>query len=162
MTEKEKLFSAYESVKDKVICVTLYIRLSSGEIEVLSSCNVENKMVYIDRVYDDDLAHSNDVRVHIEDYSFECIDDLMDFSNALVNLKAGHKVARKGWNGKEMFLCLATDIDFVTNADLSNVQTLSGDLVHKSIVMKTADNKFIVGWIPSQVDMLSEDWTIIE
>lgn len=162
MTEKEKLFSAYESVKDKVICVTLYIRLSSGEIEVLSNCNVENKMAYIDQVYDDDLAHSNDVRVHIEDYSFECIDDLMDFGNALVNLKAGHKVARKGWSGKDMFLCLTDNIDFDTNADLSCVKDLSGDLVYQSVVMKTVDNKFVVGWIPSQVDMLAEDWVVVE
>ena len=28
----------------------------------------------------------------------------MDFGSAIMNMKEGHKVARKGWNGKGMFL----------------------------------------------------------
>lgn len=162
VTKKEELFAAYEAVKDKAICVTLFVRMPGGEIEIISNTNVEEKMAYIDQTYDDDLVHSNSVKIHIEDYSFECMDDPLDFGSAILNLKEGHKVARKGWNGKGMFLCLATSIDFNTDADLSSVQNLCGDLVCQSVVMKTADNKFVVGWVPSQADMLAEDWTIVE
>lgn len=85
----------------------------------------------------------------------------MDFGSALMNMKEGHKVARKGWNEKGMFLFLADNIDFDTLADLTCVQNLKGDLTCPSIVMKTADNKFVVGWLASQTDMLAEDWVVL-
>lgn len=84
------------------------------------------------------------------------------FSVALDYLKQGKKVARKGWNGKGMFLFLADDIEFSTAADLSSVQDLEGELTCPSIVLKTADDKFVVGWLASQTDMLADDWNIVE
>lgn len=84
------------------------------------------------------------------------------FSVALDYLKQGKKVARKGWNGKGMFLFLADDIEFSTAADLSSVQDLEGELTRPSIVLKTADDKFVVGWLASQTDMLADDWNIVE
>ena len=86
----------------------------------------------------------------------------MDFGKALDALKQGKKVARRGWNGKGMFLFLAKDIDFTTEADLACVSDLEGELSLPSIVMKTADNHFCVGWLASQTDMLAEDWSVVE
>ena len=86
----------------------------------------------------------------------------MTFGEAIEALKKGEKVARSGWNGKGMFLCLAVEIDFRTPADLSCVQHLEGDLTNDAIVMKTADDRFVVGWLASQTDMLAEDWEIVE
>lgn len=85
-----------------------------------------------------------------------------DFGLAVSLLKDGKKVARKGWNGKGMYLFLADSIDFATNADLSDMKNASGDLTLPSITMKTADNKFVVGWLASQADMLAEDWVMVE
>lgn len=87
---------------------------------------------------------------------------LFSFAEAIKYLKRGMKVARKGWNGKGMFLFLATDIEFTTKADLSCVSDLKGELTIPSIVMKTADNHFCVGWLASQADMLAEDWVFAE
>jgi len=84
------------------------------------------------------------------------------FSVALDYLKQGKKVAREGWNGKGMFLFLADDIEFSTDADLSCVEDMEGDLTCPSIVLKTADDKFVVGWLASQTDMLADDWNIVE
>ena len=95
-----------------------------------------------------------------EDAYREC--DNMTFGLAIEALKRGLKVARTGWNGKEMFLFIARDIDFTTKADLSCVSDLEGELSLPSIVMKTADNHFCVGWLASQTDMLAEDWKIVE
>ena len=86
----------------------------------------------------------------------------MSFGEALETLKDGLKVAREGWNGKGMFLFLATDISFATKANLSCVSHLKGELTLPSIVMKTADNRFVVGWLASQTDMLAEDWVIVK
>ena len=84
-----------------------------------------------------------------------------DFGTAIQEMKNGKKVAREGWNGKGMYLFIAHDIDFVTKADLSDMKDEYGELTLNSIVMKTADNKFVVGWLASQTDMLSEDWQIV-
>ena len=88
--------------------------------------------------------------------------DTYSFGDAMNFLKGGKKVARKGWNGKNMFLFLATDIEFHTQADLSCVSNLEGDLTLPAVVMKTADNRFCVGWLASQTDKLSDDWYTVE
>lgn len=88
--------------------------------------------------------------------------DTYSFGDAMNFLKGGKKVARKGRNGKNMFLFLATDIEFHTEADLACVSNLEGDLTLPAIVMKTADDRFCVGWLASQTDMLSDDWFTVE
>lgn len=88
--------------------------------------------------------------------------DTYSFGDAMNYLKVGKKVARKGWNGKNMFLFIADDIEFHTDADLSCVGNLEGDLTLPAIVMKTADDRFCVGWLASQTDMLSDDWFTVE
>lgn len=100
-----------------------------------------------------EIVDDDPQKVPAETYSFG---DAMNF------LKGGKKVARKGWNGKNMFLFLATDIEFHTQADLSCVSNLEGDLTLPAVVMKTADDRFCVGWLASQTDMLSDDWYTVE
>ena len=90
----------------------------------------------------------------------EC--DNMTFGLAIEAMKHGLKVARSGWNGKGMFLFLAEDIEFTTKADLSCVSELKGELTLPSVVMKTADNHFCIGWLASQTDMIAEDWNIVD
>ena len=86
----------------------------------------------------------------------------MNFGQALEYMKDGLRVAREGWNGKGMFVFLVDSINFATKADLSSVMHLKGDLTLPSIVMKTADDRFVVGWLASQTDMLAEDWMIVK
>ena len=80
----------------------------------------------------------------------------MNFGKALEALKEGKKVARKGWNGKGMFLFLVFPEKIITNAD---VEIHSA---HESIAMRTVDSSIVVGWLASQTDMLAEDWEIID
>lgn len=87
--------------------------------------------------------------------------DAMTFGDALDAMKRGERVARHGWNGKDMYVFLAYEPDFVTDADLSAFDQLEvgvGDM----LVMKTAQNTFQPGWLASQADMLAEDWYIVE
>lgn len=88
--------------------------------------------------------------------------DCMSFGLAIEAMKKGKKVSRRGWNGKGMFLFLGTGIELHTEADLSCVSDLEGDLTLPTIVMKTADDKFCVGWLASQTDMLADDWEVVE
>jgi hypothetical protein len=94
--------------------------------------------------------------------------DGLTFGLAIEALKNGKMVARKGWNGKAMFLFLSDILDFGCDIETINklesigvLPTVSG-LHGQTIVMKTADNKLVFGWLASQTDMLAEDWEIVE
>ena len=84
--------------------------------------------------------------------------DGMTFGQAIEAMKQGKKVARKGWNGKGMYLFLATDIELHTEADIGPERAAT---VSPCIVMKTAREDFQPGWLASQADMLSEDWMLV-
>lgn len=83
------------------------------------------------------------------------------FSEALVLLKRGFKVQRKGWNGKGMYLSVVKATEYqVDNHNLPlNLQAADGNVQNLLpwIGMKTADNYF-VPWLASQTDILAEDW----
>ena len=93
----------------------------------------------------------------------------MTFGEAIESLKQGQKVARKGWNGKAMFLSLSRNEEFELEADKfwspHNAEFAKDNggtaTVLPCITMKTADNKVLMGWLASQTDMLAEDWVIV-
>lgn len=74
------------------------------------------------------------------------------FGEAIKYLKRGMKVARKGWNGKGMYLFLADGEDLTSCLSSGDFECTS------SVCMKTAQNNICVGWLASQADMLAEDW----
>ena len=85
------------------------------------------------------------------------MDELItDFETALANLKKGIRVARKGWNGKGMWIMLCIpDGDYTILKD----EKTYGRLPY--IYMKTADEK-LVPWNASQIDVLADDWYFID
>lgn len=96
----------------------------------------------------------------------------MNFGQAIEAMKNGKKVARKGWNGKNMFIYLTTgsavhldEMKLETANYLRNFYIDGGmDEVEicPHVDMKTADNKLVIGWLASQTDMLANDWEVIE
>ena len=87
--------------------------------------------------------------------------DAMNFGLAIEAAKMGKKIARAGWNGKDMYVFLAYEADFVADADISEFDQLEVE-VGDMLVMKTAQNTFQPGWLASQADMLADDWYIVE
>ena len=102
--------------------------------------------------------------------------DGLTFGMALEYLKRGRKVARKGWNGKGMWLSLSGDgfagetplVRYVdhdkfwskNNSDFA-VEQGGCAKVLPCITMKTADDCILMGWLASQTDMLSDDWEVV-
>ena len=86
-----------------------------------------------------------------------------DFGTAIRWLKAGKKVARKGWNGKNMWLVYMPPF----RVEEPNERTQAHGIKEAFdcggyIVMWTAQGVWQPGWLASQPDMLSEDWGIAE
>ena len=88
----------------------------------------------------------------------------LTFGDALSALKTGHKVCRKGWNGKKMWILLVSGTE--------SVKTKRGSPYAKAGVAETAIGAHIdmmpaqgimqPGWLASQADMLATDWSIIQ
>lgn len=92
-------------------------------------------------------------------------EEVFGFDRAINLLKNGMKVARKGWNGKGMFLTLqkGSEVDgfLMRNENAKNFYGDGKVRICPHIDMKAADGSYVVGWLASQTDMLAEDWEIV-
>lgn len=81
----------------------------------------------------------------------------MNFGKALEALKESKKVARKGWNGKGIYLKLQ-------NPDVHSKMTLPYIYIVTTNLVTDNPNapKGVVPWLASQTDMLAEDWVVLE
>lgn len=88
---------------------------------------------------------------------------IMDFSQALLALKRGAKVARVGWNGRDMFLFLVPGSTFEVNRPPLLGIYPEGTVInyHPHIDMKTAQG-YVVPWLASQADLLATDWVLVD
>ena len=96
----------------------------------------------------------------------------MKYGAVITSLESGLRCARKGWNGKGMFIYLTSgSITPVSALKEETKNRLFGDKIPDGIIavninshidMKTADGSITVGWVPSQVDQLADDWEVIE
>lgn len=150
--------------------VTMFIQMPTGEEELIHNPNLAAKLDYIERAYDDDLHLKSCPEIRINEYHIHIPqEEVMDFGVALMNLKEGRRVARKGWNGKGMYVFLATDVSFHTKADLGEFNSehseecseLNSVEVGDMLVLRTAHGALQPGWLASQADMLAEDWVIL-
>ena len=71
------------------------------------------------------------------------------FGWAIFMLKHGHRVQRRGWEGKGMYLWLHSGLIFDSDGSETS---------KPFIVMHTATGEEQPGWLASQPDMLEEDW----
>lgn len=108
----------------------------------------------------------------------------LDFGWAICALKAGKKVARKGWNGKGMFVFMrpADELDayFVVEKVKSVPQSVKDYIIKhytfsiteavngkntvkftSYLCMKNAQGEVMNGWAATQTDMLAEDWELV-
>lgn len=87
--------------------------------------------------------------------------DRMNFGLAIEAAKKGLRIARAGWNGKDMYVFLATDIGFTTKTDVS--EFVGKDVyVSDLLVLRTAQKTLQPGWLATQSDILADDWYIVE
>ena len=74
------------------------------------------------------------------------------FGEALRKLKNKERVARRGWNGTDMWLCL---IPHTNNS-------WKGFPMQDCIGLKNNHDEMQPGWVPTQADMLAMDWYVVE
>ena len=98
--------------------------------------------------------------------------NMLTFGLAIEALRKGLKVARAGWNGKGMWIVLMPSLylpPFNTADELRKVNDRTAKHIGEDkpldsqpyFAMWTAQGKWQPGWLPSQADMLAEDWEIV-
>lgn len=95
----------------------------------------------------------------------------LNFGDAVAALKQGKRVAREGWNGKNMYLWLNKGM-INHEPDSTHIEGIRSDLFEVSAVkvvprlpnlnMRAATGSTVTGWLASQTDVLAEDWQILE
>jgi hypothetical protein len=86
----------------------------------------------------------------------------LNFGQAIEALKSGIKVARNGWNGKNMFLYYVPANKYPYSTEIGkSIADEQGNVEYGAyIAMKTAQGN-VVPWLASQTDVLAEDWNIL-
>ncbi len=87
----------------------------------------------------------------------------MKFGDALSVMEGGRRVTRKGWNGVGMFIYLVPANRYLPTTHADRLLALSqsdGKVPYGAyFAMKSVDGT-VVPWIPSQSDMVSDDWEV--
>ena len=83
------------------------------------------------------------------------------FSEALKALKAGERLTRSGWNGRDMFVFLVKGSQFTVNREpLQSILGAGTEVNYRPhIDIKNADGS-ISTWVPSIGDVMADDWDI--
>jgi hypothetical protein len=84
----------------------------------------------------------------------------MNFGEAINAMKDGKRVSRAGWNGKNQYIELASNISYTNSKD----ETINAnhDAIGNQAVAFVGTSGVQLGWLASQADMLAEDWKEVE
>ena len=80
----------------------------------------------------------------------------MNFGEAIIAMKEGKQVQRSGWNGKNQYIELASNISY-TNSK-GEVINANHDAIGNQAVAFVGTSGVQLGWLASQADMLANDW----
>ena len=77
----------------------------------------------------------------------------LDIGEAVEEMRHGEKVARAGWNGKNMYIAL--------HMPRESGDVIVDDMTEPYVYMKTAQGG-LIPWVCNQADVLAKDWEIID
>ena len=86
--------------------------------------------------------------------------DCMSFGLAIEAMKKGKKVARRGWNGKNQHIELATRISYMTAEGV--FVNVEHEAIGNKAIAFCGTSGVQMGWLASQADMLADDWEVVK
>lgn len=96
----------------------------------------------------------------IENATERCTTNTIDFGDAIRAVKAGHRIARRGWNGKHQFVEMAKNISYM-NPD-GRIHNPDHAAIGNAALAFVGTSGVQLGWLASQADMLANDWYVVD
>ena len=162
---------AKEAGKDIGVEVTIPGQ-DTTEIIINRNENIDNKLEFYKKAYDDNCVHCMNSQVKIIKafaigfFTRLTVNELvnkantMNFGEAIKLLKQGKKMQREGWNGKKQYIELATNISYKnTKGEVINAEH---EAIGNKAIAFVGTSGVQLGWLASQADMLAEDWRIVQ
>ena len=84
----------------------------------------------------------------------------MNFGEAIIAMRKGKKLQRKGWNGKGQYIELAKNISYLNTA--GEIINCNHENIGNCAIAFVGTSGVQMGWLASQADMLADDWQIVE
>ena len=88
----------------------------------------------------------------------------LSFSEALIAVKEGYKIARAGWNGANQFVIKAggyTVREARPGSDYEKAGIVGAFHINEHLDLRNAQGAMQPGWVPSQGDLFANDWMIL-
>lgn len=83
---------------------------------------------------------------------------MYNFGQAIEMMKHGTRMSRRGWNGKNQYIELATCISYKTpDGEIVNAEH---EAIGNAAIAFVGTSGVQMGWLASQADMLAEDWEV--
>ena len=124
-----------------------------NEIHYMILDKVKSFLDLIERPLDNDNLHSKDEVLELT--TSENIPNTFSFGYALDMAKRGKRVARKGWNGKGMYVIYQQPMQFKSKYDKEPFYRLP-----EALLIYGTDKQYNI-WSPTQRDMMAEDWYVV-
>lgn len=95
----------------------------------------------------------------------------MRFGEALAHARKGRKIARRGWNGKGMYVYLKPgriiplemwQVTMPSEKPTEEEKKKGYVVVNPHLDMMNAQGERTIGWLASQTDMLIDDWYLVD
>ena len=168
--KKSELLKLYHDKvnQDKTVIdeIILYIHMPTGEIETITNPNVEEKIKYIEKAYDDNLVLKTCKDIYIEDAVIieKDSESLMPFSTALIHLQYGKTLSRKEWKGTCKCIQCIPKLNINTQNQEDKLVEEYDVIVKQPIYLTSATNNSEeqVSWTPTISDIFADDWYIVE
>lgn len=84
----------------------------------------------------------------------------LSFGLAIEAAKRGGRIRRRGWNGKNQYVELASGISY-TNA-VGEIINAEHQTIGNCALAFVGTSGVQMGWLASQADMLADDWEIVQ
>lgn len=107
---------------------------------------------------DHDIPTAEDGKIEIE-----IKEENLDFGETISALIAGNKMARTGWNGKDIFVYYVPAGNYASYTAIGNELADDNGLVHYRpyFAIKNSDST-VSTWVPSVGDCLANDWHVVK
>ena len=149
MITLSELNKEYKKMKgEDIACIILYIHMPTGEEEVIVNSNVDEKIKYINKTYNEDLIHNNCKDIYITEFMFGLNEEYVNltFGEALEEVKKGKGMRLPNWSKDVVIRAQFPDKHSKMTAPYLYVESRFGR----------------VPWKETMIELFSEEWEVVE